>query len=252
MRMKDKVALISGASSGMGAATARLFAREGAKAVIVADLLDKEGEAVVAEIKKAGGNASYVHLDVTDEANWKAAVDKTVADHGRLDVLVNNAGISGSAEQDLYDTAAWNRLMGINATGVFFGMKHGIAAMKKAGIRGSVINLSSVSGIVGQGNIHVGYNASKGAVRLITKSAAAQHGREGIRINSVHPGLMPPMRTSGRTADPATRAKTLKGVPLGRAGEVDEVAYAILFLASDESSYVTGAELVVDGGWTAV
>jgi NAD(P)-dependent dehydrogenase (short-subunit alcohol dehydrogenase family) len=252
MRMKDKVALISGAASGMGAATARLFAREGAKAVVVADLLDKEGEAVVAEIKKAGGNARYIHLDVTDEANWKAAVDKTVADHGSLDVLVNNAGISGSAEQDLYDTAAWNRLMGINATGVFFGMKHGIAAMKKAGTRGSVINLSSVSGIVGQGNIHVGYNASKGAVRLITKSAAAQHGREGIRINSVHPGLMPPMRTSGRTADPATRAKTLKGVPLGRAGEVDEVAYAILFLASDESSYVTGAELVVDGGWTAV
>ena len=252
MRMKDKVALISGAASGMGAATARLLAREGAKAVVVADLLDKEGEAVVAEIKEAGGNASYIHLDVTDEAQWKAAVDKTVVDHGGLDVLVNNAGISGSAEQDLYDTAAWNRLMGINATGVFFGMKHGIAAMKKADTRGSVINLSSVSGIVGQGNIHVGYNASKGAVRLITKSAAAQHGRDGIRINSVHPGLMPPMRTSGRTADPATRAKTLKGVPLGRAGEVDEVAYAILFLASDESSYVTGAELVVDGGWTAV
>ena len=252
MRMKDKVALISGAASGMGAATARLLAREGAKAVVVADLLDKEGEAVVAEIKKAGGNARYIHLDVTDEANWKAAVDKTVADHGSLDVLVNNAGISGSAEQDLYDTAAWNRLMGINATGVFFGMKHGIAAMKKGGRRGSVINLSSVSGIVGQANIHVGYNASKGAVRLITKAAAAQHGRDGIRINSVHPGLMPPMRTSGRTADPETRAKTLKGVPLGRAGEVDEVAYAILFLASDESSYVTGAELVVDGGWTAV
>ena len=252
MRMKNKVALISGASSGMGAATARLFAREGAKAVVVADLLDKEGEAVVAEIKKAGGNARYIHLEVTDEANWKAAVDKTVADHGSLDVLVNNAGISGSAEQDLYDTAAWNRLMGINATGVFLGMKHGIAAMKKVGTRGSVINLSSVSGIIGQGNIHVGYNASKGAVRLITKAAAAQHGRDGIRINSVHPGLMPPMRTSGRTADPATRAKTLKGVPLGRAGEVDEVAYAILFLASDESSYVTGAELVVDGGWTAV
>ena len=174
-----------------------------------------------------------------------------MVDHGGLDVLVNNAGISGSAEQDLYDTAAWNRLMGINATGVFFGMKHGIAAMKKHR-RGSVINLSSISGIVGQGFIHVGYNASKGAVRLITKSGAAQHGREGIRVNSVHPGLMPPMRTSGRTADPEMRAKTLKGVPMGRAGEVDEVAYAILFLASDESSYVTGAELVVDGGWTAV
>lgn len=251
MRMKDKVALVSGAAGGMGAATARLFAREGAKAVVVADLLDKEGEAVVADIVKAGGTASYAHLDVTDEGQWKGLIDRIMADHGHLDVLVNNAGISGSAEQDLYDTAAWNRLMGINATGVFLGMKHGIAAMKKAG-RGSVINLSSVSGIVGQGNIHVGYNASKGAVRLITKAAAAQHGRDGIRINSVHPGLMPPMRTSGRTADPATRAKTLKGVPLGRAGEVDEVAYAILFLASDESSYVTGAELVVDGGWTAV
>ena len=252
MRMKDKVALITGAASGMGAATARLFAREGAKAVVVADVLDKEGEAVVADIRKSQGKADFIHLDVTDEAQWKAAVDKTVAQHGGLDVLVNNAGISGSAEQDLYDTAAWNRLMGINATGVFLGMKHGIAAMKKGGRRGSVINLSSVSGIVGQGYIHVGYNASKGAVRLITKAAAAQHGRDGIRINSVHPGLMPPMRTSGRTADPETRAKTLKGVPMGRAGEVDEVAYAILFLASDESSYVTGAELVVDGGWTAV
>ena len=252
MRMKDKVALISGAASGMGAATARLFGREGAKGVVVADILDKEGAAVVETINKAGGKAMYVHLDVTDETGWKQAVDKTVATYGALDVLVNNAGVSGSAEQDLYDSAAWNRIMNINATGVFLGMKYGIAAMKKAGRRGSVINLSSISGIVGQGFIHVAYNASKGAVRLISKAGAAQHGRDGIRVNSVHPGLMPPMRTSGRTADPETRAKTLKGVPLGRAGEVDEVAYAILFLASDESSYVTGAELVVDGGWTAV
>ncbi len=251
MRMTGKVALVSGAAGGMGAATARLFAAEGAKAVVVADILDQEGKEVVAEIAKAGGHASYVHLDVTDEAQWKAAVEGTVAAHGKLDVLVNNAGISGSAETDLYDTAAWNRLMGINATGVFLGMKYATAAMKQAG-GGSIVNLSSISGIVGQGYIHVGYNASKGAVRLITKAGAAQHGRHGIRVNSVHPGLMPPMRTSGRTADPAMRAKTLKGVPMGRAGEVDEVARAILFLASDESSYVTGAELVVDGGWTAV
>src|SRR5437868_11719504 len=250
MRMKDKVALISGAASGMGAATARLFGREGAM-VFVADILDKEGAEVVESIKKAGGKARYLRLDVTDEAQWQAAIAEVEKGAGGLDVLVNNAGISGSAEQDLYDTAAWNRLMGINATGVFLGMKHGVAAMKKRG-KGSVINLSSVSGIVGQGYIHVGYNASKGAVRMITKAGAAQHGRQGIRVNSVHPGLMPPMRTSGRTADPETRAKTLKGVPMGRAGEVDEVAYAILFLASDESSYVTGAELVVDGGWTAV
>jgi len=249
MRLKNKVALISGAASGMGAATARLFAREGAKGVVVADLLKKDGEAVVADIKKAGGEATFMSLDVTDEAQWKATVERTVATYGGLDVLVNNAGISGSAEQDLYDTAAWNRLMGINSTGVFLGMKYGIRAMKRGG---SVINLSSISGITGQGYIHVGYNASKGAVRLITKAGAAQHGKDGIRVNSVHPGLMPPMRTSGRTADPVQREKTLKGVPLRRAGEVDEVAYAILFLASDESSYVTGAELVVDGGWTAV
>ena len=252
MRMKDKVALVTGAASGMGAATARLFGREGARAVIVADLLDAEGAAVVADIQKAGGRARYVHLDVTDEAQWKAAIDGIVATEGGLDVLVNNAGISGSAEEDLYDSAAWHRLMNINSTGVFLGMKHGIAAMKKAGKGGSVINLSSISGIVGQGYIHVGYNASKGAVRMITKAGAAQHGKDRIRVNSVHPGLMPPMRTSGRTADPASRAKTLEGVPMGRAGEVDEVAYAILFLASDEASYVTGSELVVDGGWTAV
>lgn len=252
MRLKGKVTLVTGAASGMGAATARLFAREGARAVFVADQLEREGAAVVAEIEKAGGRAAFLPLDVTREDQWQAAIAKIEQAEGGLDVLVNNAGISGSAEQDLYDTAAWERLMGVNATGVFLGMKHSIAAMKKTGRGGSVINLSSISGIVGQGYVHVGYNASKGAVRLITKAGAAQHGKDRIRVNSVHPGLMPPMRTSGRTADPEMRAKTLKGIPMGRTGEVDEVAYAILFLASDESSYVTGAELVVDGGWTAV
>jgi NAD(P)-dependent dehydrogenase (short-subunit alcohol dehydrogenase family) len=250
MRLKDKVALITGAANGMGAATAKLFAREGARAVVVADVLDPKGKEIVAEIGKAGGHATYVHLDVTSEANWKTAVDQTVAAHGNLDVLVNNAGISGSAVQDFFSTEAWDQLMAINARGVFLGTKYAVAAMQKSG-GGSIINLSSVSGIVGQLGVHVGYNASKAAVRLLSKTIAVQHGRDRIRVNSVHPGLMPPMITSGRTADPATRAKMLKSVPLGRAGEVDEVAYAILFLASDEASYITGAEIVVDGGWTA-
>jgi NAD(P)-dependent dehydrogenase (short-subunit alcohol dehydrogenase family) len=250
MRLEDKVALITGGASGMGASMARIFAREGAK-VTVADVLDDEGKKVVAEITQANGAAMFRHLDVTSEAEWKAAVDATIAEFGKLDILVNDAGISGSAVEDLFDTGAWERIMGINATGTFLGMKHAIPAMRQAG-GGSIVNISSISGVTGQRGIHVAYNASKGAVRTLTKAGAVQHGRHNIRVNSVHPGLMPPMRTSGRTADPETRAKTLKGVPMGRAGEVDEVAYAILFLASDESSYVTGAELVVDGGWTAV
>ncbi|MBM3646122.1 MAG: glucose 1-dehydrogenase [Alphaproteobacteria bacterium] len=251
MRLKGKVALITGAAGGMGAETARLFAREGAEAVVICDLLDAEGAQVAAEISRAGARGSYHRLDVTDEPGWAGLVDRVMADHGRLDVLVNNAGISGSAFPDLYARDAWDKLIGINATGVFLGCKYGVAAMRKSG-GGSIVNLSSISGIVGQGYLHPGYNASKGAVRLLTKSLAAQHAKESIRVNSVHPGLMPPMRTSGTTADPAHRAKTLEGIPMGRPGRADEVASAILFLASDEASYITGAELAVDGGWTAV
>ena len=141
--------------------------------------------------------------------------------------------------------------MGINATGTFLGMKFAIPEMRKAG-GGSIVNISSISGVTGQRGIHVAYNASKGAVRTLTKAAAVQHGRDNIRVNSVHPGLMPPMRTSGRTADPALRAKWIEtSVPLGRAGRVEEVANAVLFLASDEASYITGVELYVDGGFLA-
>jgi NAD(P)-dependent dehydrogenase (short-subunit alcohol dehydrogenase family) len=249
MRLQGKVAIISGAASGMGAATARRFAREGAK-VVVADVLVDEGRQVAHGIRDAGGEASFMHLDVTDEANWKQVVDETVAKYGRLDIAVNNAGISGSKVNDTMETEAWHRLMAVNATGVFLGMKFEIPTMRKSG-GGAIVNLSSISGNAGQNQIHVGYNASKGAVRLITKSAAVQFGKDGIRVNSIHPGLMPPMRTSGATADPVVRAKMLKRVPLGRSGEVDEVANAALFLASDEASYITGAELHVDGGYLA-
>jgi NAD(P)-dependent dehydrogenase (short-subunit alcohol dehydrogenase family) len=249
MRLAGKVAIITGAASGMGAATARCFGREGAK-VVVADVLEDEGRQVVDSIRAAGGDATFLRLDVTDEANWKSVVEATVAHFGKLNAAVNNAGISGSKVNDTMETEAWHRLMAVNATGVFLGMKFEIPAMQKAG-GGSIVNISSISGNAGQHRIHFGYNASKGAVRIMTKSAAVQFGRDNIRVNSIHPGLMPPMRTSGATADPAVRAKMLERVPLGRAGEVDEVANAALFLASDEASYITGAELHVDGGYLA-
>ncbi|MBO0736581.1 MAG: glucose 1-dehydrogenase [Alphaproteobacteria bacterium] len=249
MRLENKAALITGAASGMGASMARIFAREGAK-VVVADRLDEDGRQVVAEITQANGAATFRHLDVTSEPEWQAAVDGTLAEFGRLDILVNDAGLSGSAVEDLFDTAAWDQLMSVNARGVFLGMKFAIPIMKAAG-GGSIINISSISGIAGQHGIHVAYNASKGAIRTLTKAAAVQHGADNIRVNSIHPGLMPPMRSSKRTADPEVRAKMLQQVPMGRAGRPEEVANAALFLASDEASYITGAELWVDGGYLA-
>jgi len=250
MRLENKVAIVTGAASGMGAATARRFAKEGAK-VVVADMLEAEGKQVAADIAKAGGGAVFMALNVTDEENWKSVVAATVAQFGKLDILVNNAGISGSAVNDLLETGIWDRVMGINATGVFLGTAASVPAMRKAG-GGSIINISSISGVVGQTMVHMSYNASKGAVRTMTKSTAVQFGKDNIRCNSVHPGLMPPMRTSGATADPTVRARMLQSVPLGRAGEVDEVANATLFLASDEASYITGTEIYVDGGYLAM
>jgi NAD(P)-dependent dehydrogenase (short-subunit alcohol dehydrogenase family) len=250
MRLANKVAIVSGAASGMGAATARRFAREGAK-VVIADMLADEGNAVAGSIKKAGGDATFLHLNVTEEAGWKHVVDETVRLYGRLDILVNNAGISGSATNDMLGSEMWNRVMAVDATGVFLGTAAAVRQMQQNG-GGSIVNLSSISGNVGQTMVHMSYNAAKGAVRTMTKSTAVQFGKDHIRCNSIHPGVMPPMRTSGATADPAVRAKMLKSVPLGRTGEIDEVANAILFLASDEASYITGAELYVDGGYLAM
>jgi len=244
------VALVTGAASGMGESTAVIFAREGAR-VVVADVLDDAGGRVASSIAAASGQARFVPLDVTSEAAWEKAIATTIETYGRLDVLVNNAGISGTFDPDTMSTDAWDTLMGVNAKGVFHGMKHAIPAMQRGG-GGAIVNISSISGFVGQQGIHMAYNASKGAVRLMTKSAAVQYARDGIRVNSVHPGVMPPMRTSKATADPVFRERMLKGVPMGRAGRVEEVAHAVLFLASDEASYVTGAELVVDGGYLAV
>src|SRR5438445_5075727 len=237
MRLEDKVALITGAASGMGASMARIFAREGAK-VVIADMLAEEGEKLAAEITQANGAALFRRLDVTSEAEWQATVDATVAAYGKLDILVNDAGISGSAVEDLLDSAAWQRIMAVNATGTFLGMKFAIPLMQKAG-GGAIVNISSISGVTGQRGLHVAYNASKGAVRTLTKVAAVQHGRDNIRVNSVHPGLMPPMRTAGRTADPVVRAKMLEGVPLRRDGRPEAVANAVVLMASAEAAYTT-------------
>jgi len=247
MRLSGKVALISGGASGMGRSEAVIFAKEGAK-VVVADVLEAEGRQVADSL---GGTGRFVRLDVTSEAAWQEGVAAALSHFGKLDILVNNAGISGSFDPDTLSTSAWDRLMDVNAKGVFLGMKHAIPLMEKAG-GGAIVNISSVSGFVGQNGIHMAYNASKGAVRLMTKSAAVQYARRGIRVNSVHPGVMPAMRSSKATADPAFREKMLAGVPMRREGRVEEVAYAVLFLASDEASYITGTELVVDGGWLAV
>jgi NAD(P)-dependent dehydrogenase (short-subunit alcohol dehydrogenase family) len=250
MRLAGKVALISGAASGMGRSEATIFASEGAK-VVVGDLLEAEGHDVVDAIAKAGGQARFVKLDVTDEKSWQDAVASAVSAFGKLDILVNNAGISGTFDPDALSVSAWDRLMNVNAKGVFLGMKYAVPALEKAG-GGAIVNISSISGFAGQDRVHMAYNASKGAVRIMTKSAAVQFGKLGIRVNSVHPGIMPPMRTSVGSADPAWRERSLRHVPLKREGRVEEVAYAVLFLASDEASYITGTELVVDGGYLAV
>ena len=249
MRLAGKVAIVTGSANGMGETEAKLFAEQGAK-VVVADILETEGQQVAEAITAAGGDAMFVRLDVTQEADWQEVVATTVTRFGKLDILVNNAGLSGSHTQDLMSVAAWDRLMEVNAKGVFLGMKYAIPAMQQAG-GGAIVNISSISGFAGQDFTHMGYNASKGAVRIMTKSAAVQYAKDGIRVNSVHPGMMPAMTTATTSADPEMRRERAKLVPLGRPGRTEEVGYAVLFLASDEASYITGTELVVDGGLLA-
>jgi NAD(P)-dependent dehydrogenase (short-subunit alcohol dehydrogenase family) len=233
----------------MGAAEARLFAREGAR-VVIGDVLEAEGAAIEAEISAKGGEAVFVRLDVTRESDWAQAVASTVQRFGKLDVLVNNAGIGGVGRVDETATEAWDRVMEVNAKGVFLGTRAAIPAMRRAG-GGSIINISSQLGLVGMDDSSPQYTASKGAVRLLTKTTALQYARDGIRCNSVHPGPIVTPMTERRRAEPAVYQRMLSRIPLGRYGEPDEVAYGVLYLASDESAFVTGSELVIDGGWTA-
>ena len=248
MRLEGKVALISGAAQGMGAEEARIFAREGAK-VVIGDISVEKGKAVEAQISEAGGQALFVTLDVPQENDWAKAIDLAVTRFGKLAILVNNAVISSRSFTDDTGIDGWDKIMEVNSKGVFLGTRAAIPKMLEAG-GGSIVNISSIMGLVGSAGGHPAYNASKGAVRIFTKAIAVRHGKDNIRANSVHPGFMPPM-SSGIAYDQDQRRQSLEQTPLGREGRIEEVANAVLFLASDEASYISGAELAVDGGYTA-
>ena len=248
MRVAGKVALISGGARGIGGAAARLLAREGA-AVVIGDLLEDEGRATESQITNSGGRALFVSMDVTIEEDWRRAIGAAVRAYGKLDVLVNNAGISGRTTVEETSADLWDRVMAVNAKGVFLGTKLAIPVMRRAG-GGSIINISSIYGLVGSDS-GVSYHASKGAVRIFTKSAAIQYAKDGIRVNSVHPGFVDSPMTESHHALPEIREARLAATPLGRMGLPDDIASGILYLASDESSFVTGSELVIDGGMTA-
>ena len=255
MRLDGKVALISGAASGVagelmgfGGAAARMFCQEGAK-VILGDINTEGGERTAAQIRAAGGDAQFVRLDVTREDDWIDAVAAAVGAYGRLDILVNNAGTGARYTVEETTEAAWDGQIDVHAKGTFLGTKHAVPEMLKAG-GGAIVNISSIYGIVGSPT-STAYHAAKGAIRLITKSAAIQYAGDNIRVNSIHPGYCRTPLTDGSYQNERHFAWINERIPIGRVGSADDIAYGIVFLASDESSFITGAELVIDGGTTA-
>ncbi|MEQ1818798.1 MAG: glucose 1-dehydrogenase [Terricaulis sp.] len=253
-RVAGKVALVTGGGLGLGRACAELLAREGAK-VMVTDLKEEEGRAVADGIVEAGGEAMFTRHDVSSEADWDAAIAATVRRFGGLSILVNNAGVALGGSVEATTLAQWRALMAVNLDGVFMGTQRAVAVMKEKG-GGSIINLSSIEGLIGDANL-AAYNASKGGVRIFTKSAALHCAKSGykIRVNSVHPGyIWTPMVENYLAAQPdpeAAKAFVASLHPVGHLGEPNDIAYGVLYLASDESKFVTGAELVIDGGYTA-
>ena len=245
-RLKGKVALISGAARGQGADEARLFAAEGAS-VVLGDITDDQGQQVAVEIVQSGGNATYVHLDVTREPDWKNAVSMAVNKYSKLDILVNNAGILLLKGLEETETSDWDAIQDVNSRGVFLGAKTVVPAMREAG-GGSIVNISSIAGLSGSGS--TAYASSKGLVRILSKSIAVEYGPEKIRCNSVHPGVIDTEMVNGLIGTGGGRQAMIDKTPLGIIANARDVSLGVLYLASDESRYVTGSELVIDGGIT--
>jgi NAD(P)-dependent dehydrogenase (short-subunit alcohol dehydrogenase family) len=254
-RIENKVAIVTGGARGIGKATCRILAEQGAK-VLVTDIIDDEGESLVEEIRKDGLIADFFHLDTSVEKEVSTVFSQINEKYGSIDVLVNNAGITGTnAPTHEITESDWQKVISINVNGVFFCTKHAVLYMKKQSGGGSIINLSSIYGIVGAPDLPA-YHASKGAVRLMTKTDALFYARDGIRVNSVHPGYIwtPLVEELASRSDEGVegfRENLAKKHPIGHVGEPEDIAYGILYLASDESKFVTGSELVIDGGYTA-
>ena len=255
MRLEGKVALITGAATGVegdlmgfGGASARLFVQEGAK-VVLSDIKEEAGQKTAAQIREGGGDAMFMRLDVTREEDWQQAIEATVSAYGKLDILVNNAGTGARSTVEETTEDAWDSQMDVHAKGTFLGTKYAIPEMRKVG-GGSIVNISSIYGIVGSPT-STAYHAAKGAIRLFTKSAAIQYAGENIRVNSVHPGFAHTPLTAANYTIPDRYQWVLDRTPIGRVGNAYDIAYGVLYLASDESSFVTGSELVIDGGMTA-
>ena len=249
MRLKDKVAVISGGARGMGAAEAKLFASEGCN-VIIGDILKDESLKIVSDIRSRGGNCTFLELDVRKEKDWENVVAHAIKEYGKIDILVNNAGLTAEGNVENLTLKEWNYVMDVNLTGVFLGCKHVLPSMRLAK-SGSIINISSQLGFVGNETSNPAYQASKGGVRIFTKNVAVTYASYNVRCNSIHPGPVDTPMTESARSDKEFLEKLIAKIPMGRIGLPEEVAWAVLYLASDESSYVTGIELLVDGGWVA-